>query len=335
MERISKARIFGAYLRAHTGGLLLAAACAALFYVVLFLYNTPPEPVLYASALSAALAFLVHLVRFLRFSQRVQALTSALSALPESGVHLPEPRTLPEAQYGEVVQTLLRLLSESEEQRRRGRRENADYFTVWVHQIKTPLAAMRLLLHEADTAENRELLAELFRVERYVEMALTYARLESPVTDFVLRHVQVEPVVRRVAREYAEQFVRSRLTFSCDIAPAKVLTDEKWLAFILGQMLSNAVKYTKSGGVTVRMTAEGVLTVTDTGAGIQPEDVPRVFEKGFTGQNGREAQSATGLGMFLSRTAAEKLSHSLTVSSAPGKGTVFTLDMRHTDVWTE
>lgn len=206
---------------------------------------------------------------------------------------------------------------------------------MWVHQIKTPISAMRLMLGEEDTPRSRALSAELFRIDRYAEMALNYARLNSTSNDLVFAKVEVEPVIKRVVRQYAGQFVRKHIALKCDIAPVQVLTDEKWLAFILGQLLANAVKYTESGTVTVTVTKNKVLKVSDTGIGIAPEDLPRIFEKGFTGYNGRAEKKSTGLGMYLSRRAADMLGHMLSVQSAPGAGSTFSLDMKESNLQVE
>ena len=171
--------------------------------------------------------------------------------------------------------------------------------------------------------------------DRYAEMALNYARLNSTSNDLVFAKVEVEPVIKRVVRQYAGQFVRKHIALKCDIAPVQVLTDEKWLAFILGQLLANAVKYTESGTVTVTVTKDKVLKVSDTGIGIAPEDLPRIFEKGFTGYNGRAEKKSTGLGMYLSRRAADMLGHTLSVQSAPGAGSTFSLDMKESNLQVE
>lgn len=162
-----------------------------------------------------------------------------------------------------------------------------------------------------------------------------YARLNSTSNDLVFAKVEVEPVIKRVVRQYAGQFVRKHIALKCDIAPVQVLTDEKWLAFILGQLLANAVKYTESGTVTVTVTKNKVLKVSDTGIGIAPEDLPRIFEKGFTGYNGRAEKKSTGLGMYLSRRAADMLGHTLSVQSAPGAGSTFSLDMKESNLQVE
>ncbi len=215
-------------------------------------------------------------------------------------------------QHGRVMTKLCvccTKLAQSETDRRRGQEENTDYFTMWVHQIKTPISAMRLMLGEEDTPRSRALFRRAVPHRPLCRNGLNYARLNSTSNDLVFAKVEVEPVIKRVVRQYAGQFVRKHIALKCDIAPVQVLTDEKWLAFILGQLLANAVKYTESGTVTVTVTKNKVLKVSDTGIGIAPEDLPRILKKGFTGYNGRAEKKSTGLGMYLSRRAADMLGH--------------------------
>ncbi len=328
-------QILLSYIRAHIGVALFLAGSAAVFAVVLFLSGLPAEPVRYAALLCAVGGVVCALPGYLQYRRRYRAAELALQGLPEAVDRLRAPSGAVEEAYDAALRRLCAMLAKSETDRQRQRIENADYFTMWIHQIKTPIAAMQLILREQDDARSRELLAELFRIDQYAEMALTYARLESPTTDLVLRRCAVEPIVRSVVRQYAGQFVRRHVALRCEIEPVCALTDEKWLAFILGQLLSNAVKYTENGTVTVRVTKELVLSVSDTGIGIAPEDLPRIFEKGFTGYNGRAGRKSTGLGMYLSRCAAEKLGHRISVQSAPGQGTTVSVDLRSVDLGVE
>ena len=328
-------QILLSYIRAHIGVALFLAGSAAVFAVVLFLSGLPAEPVRYAALLCAVGGVVCALPGYLQYRRRYRAAELALQGLPEAVDRLRAPSGAVEEAYDAALRRLCAMLAKSETDRQRQRIESADYFTMWIHQIKTPIAAMQLILREQDDARSRELLAELFRIDQYAEMALTYARLESPTTDLVLRRCAVEPIVRSVVRQYAGQFVRRHVALRCEIEPVCALTDEKWLAFILGQLLSNAVKYTENGTVTVRVTKELVLSVSDTGIGIAPEDLPRIFEKGFTGYNGRAGRKSTGLGMYLSRCAAEKLGHRISVQSAPGQGTTVSVDLRSVDLGVE
>lgn len=271
--------LFFSYLRAHILQIAFLLLCSAIFAVILYLYDLPADPVLYAALLCAAVGLLSFILSYLRFHKQFRRLESALLNLPESRDDLPEPSGSTAVCYDEAVRMLCTKLAQSETDRRRGQEENTDYFTMWVHQIKTPISAMRLMLGEEDTPRSRALSAELFRIDRYAEMALNYARLNSTSNDLVFAKVEVEPVIKRVVRQYAGQFVRKHIALKCDIAPVQVLTDEKWLAFILGQLLANAVKYTESGTVTVTVTKDKILKVSDTGIGIAPGKTCRAFLK--------------------------------------------------------
>ena len=181
-----------------------------------------------------------------------------------------------------------------------------DYYTAWVHQIKTPIATMKLLLSE-NSEEHRALSAELFRIEQYVEMVLDYIRLESDVNDLVIKEYALDEMIRESLHKFAPQFILRKLKLAYKPTDQVVVTDKKWLTFILDQLISNAIKYTPEG--EIRVSVEGnKVKISDTGIGIAPEDIPRIFEKGYTGANGRIGQKSSGLGLFLSKKAANLLS---------------------------
>lgn len=324
-------KLFMQYLRQKWRVLAAFTLFAAVLAVCFALYRLPLRAVWYPLALCAALGLSLLTADFLHLRRRHETLCR-LRAAPDPA-QLPSPAGICEEDY----QALVRALDERARRAETDARMRAmiDYYTLWAHQIKTPISAMRLMLGEEDTPRSRALSAELFRIDRYAEMALNYARLNSTSNDLVFAKVEVEPVIKRVVRQYAGQFVRKHIALKCDIAPVQVLTDEKWLAFILGQLLANAVKYTESGTVTVTVTKNKVLKVSDTGIGIAPEDLPRIFEKGFTGYNGRAEKKSTGLGMYLSRRAADMLGHMLSVQSAPGAGSTFSLDMKESNLQVE
>ena len=168
-----------------------------------------------------------------------------------------------------------------------------------------------------------------------MEMALNWMRLGSDSKDFLFREYALDGIIRQAIRKYAPQFIRRRIRLVYEPAEGKVLTDEKWLLFIIEQLLSNAVKYTQQGSVSIRVVPEKVLEIEDTGIGIAPEDVPRIFEKGFTGYNGRADKKSTGLGLYLCRLTAEKLSHKISVESQVGVGTKVSIDLHSDTLWVE
>ena len=159
-------------------------------------------------------------------------------------------------------------------------------------------------------------------------MALCYLRLGEGASDLVIKEYPLDDMIRKAIRKYAGQLIRRKLRVIYEGTDICVLTDEKWLVFIIEQLLSNAVKYTVSGNVTITVDREKKqLSISDTGIGISPEDLPRIFEKGYTGYNGRLDKKSTGIGLYLCRTAADKLGHKLTAQSTVGKGSSFTIDL--------
>ena len=306
------------------------ALFALIFAAVLALYGVPAEPALYAAGLCALAGALMVGAHFCRYLARRRERQAAMENLAVTDVPLPEAATPGEEDFRRMAQRLREEYGTLAAGQQRSQREMLDWFTAWVHQIKTPIAVMSLTLQAEDTAEHRALAAELFRVEQYAQMALNYLRLDGGGSDLVIRPCALDGVIRQCARKYAPQFVQRRLYLRFDGCQATVLTDEKWLTFIIEQLLSNAVKYTESGGVTITVSPEKVLRIADTGIGIPAEDLPRIFEKGFTGYNGRADKTATGLGLYLCRRAAEMLHHRLWAQSEPGAGSAFCLDL-HSD----
>ena len=195
---------------------------------------------------------------------------------------------------------------------------------------------MRLLLQSEPDSRSAALEAELFKVEQYVDMALGYARLNGPSTDFVLRACDINTVMLRTARRFAPLFIQKKLALDYRPTALTALTDEKWLAFALEQLVSNAVKYTFHGGVTLRADEQAqAVIVEDTGIGIAPEDLPRVFEHGFTGLNGREDKRATGIGLYLSKRVLDKLGHRIRIESQVGAGTRVTVSLKRASLEAE
>lgn len=323
------------YVREHLLLMGLIALFAGIFALVLSLYHLPTEPVAYASALCALIGPIALVLDFVRYRRVHQARAHVLQAPLLLLDELPSPHTLSEADDQAIMQQLLHDVRAAQSELAAYRQDSTDYFTAWVHQIKTPLSVMRLQLQSEDTPENRAMLAELFQMEQYVTMALSYARLGNATKDLVLTRVPLDPVIRQAIRDFAPLLIRKKLRLHYEGTTEVALTDSKWLLFILHQLLSNAVKYTERGSVSIRVTDSPAITITDTGIGIAPEDVPRVFEKGYTGYNGRGGQKSTGLGLYLVHQAAEMLHCRVSLSSRIGEGTSVTIDLHQEELGKE
>lgn len=313
----------------HTAAFLVISA--SLFACVFYLYDVNPEAVAYAALLCTAVGAVTLCVGFRRFYKRQRLLESVLCNLPLMTDCLPDPQDLTQENLQKIIVRLSKINRESLSKLNLSRQQSLEYFTVWAHQIKTPISAMQILLQSDDTPQNRELSAELFLIEQYASMALGFLRLDSVTTDYVIKEYCIDSIVKKALHRYAPLIIRRRLKLVYDPVDAAVLTDEKWLTFIIEQLLSNAVKYTASGTVTVAY-ENGLLSVSDTGIGISPEDMPRIFEMGYTGLSGRTSSKSTGIGLYLCKRIADNLGHKLTVTSEVGKGTKVTLDLRSADL---
>ncbi len=313
-------RLLWAYFKKQRMVLLFCTLMVLTFLDVYILHDVPWEALRYALVLCAFWGALMLLLGYLRYRKRHRALEATLKNLWVSVDDLPEPWDLVESDYQALLQALQKDKNRALAAGERQLRDLTDYYTLWVHQIKTPISAMHLLLQKEDTAQSRELTAQLFKIEQYVEMVLAYLRMGSDSSDFVLRRCDLNQAVRQSVRKFAPMFIRSRTRLELLPIHGYVITDEKWLCFALEQLLSNAIKYTPQGTVTIAF-QNGVLSIRDTGIGIAPEDLPRVCEKGFTGYNGRQDKKASGIGLYLCSQILSKLGHRLHLTSSPGQGT--------------
>ncbi len=313
------------YLRGQLPALGVFAVCCAIFGASFWLYGLPLGAVAYPALLSLVLWLAYALLRGAKAAKKHHVLGSLTAALTEE--MLPGAETVDDADYRRIIALLqdARRVRESDAARKYA--DMVEYYTLWAHQIKTPIAAMRLTLQNEDTPISRRLMSDLGRVERYVEMVLAYLRLDAASTDYVLREYKLDPIVRGAVKKFSREFIDRRLALEYQPTEISVLTDEKWLSFVLEQVLSNALKYTPEGKVSIRLEAPATLCVADTGIGIAPEDLPRIFEQGYTGYNGRADKHASGLGLYLCRRVCQNLGHTISAESEPGTGTVVRLDL--------
>ena len=263
------------------------------------------------------------------YRKKCISLISAVKKRGERTLYLPDSKSYMDELYRQIIAAMEEeercFISEYDEMKR----DMADYYTMWIHQIKTPIAALRLLLKEEK--QPRE---ELFKIEQYAEMALHYARLDSLSSDLAFRTQDIYEMVKHAVKKYSIFFIGSGLSFQLEECSIHAVTDEKWLTFVIEQILSNAIKYTQGGGIHIygldkageKTDGEAsYLVIEDSGIGIREEDLPRIFERGFTGYNGRLDKKSTGIGLYLCRQILDKLSHTIQVESHIGQGTKVTL----------
>lgn len=302
-----------------------------IFFVIFWLYGLPLDAVGYAFLICTFIGSIGALIDFWHFFKQHKTLVDLQKRVMLSIDELPEATNQSEEDYQKLIKVIHQDKIDLITQKDHDYEEMMEYYTLWAHQIKTPIAAMRLLLSDKEESECEE---ELFKIEQYVEMVLTYLKVDHQGNDFQFEFVDIDSCIKQCIRKYAKLFIRKKLQLNYEARSLQVLTDEKWLCFVIEQLLSNAIKYTPSGYVNIEAKDE-MLIIEDSGIGIQKEDLPRVFEKGFTGYNGRKDKKSSGIGLYLVKQVCNRLGHKISIESELGKYTRVMIDLRHIDLEVE
>ena len=382
--------LLSGYIHEKRRAVAVLLAGMLLFFTVCLLYHLENlADLLYAFFLWAFITLCFAIFDFVRYIRRYEAFRAAIENTENLAELLPPPSGLMDRQYHSIIEKLTDDLRQLRSEMSLKDADMNDYYSMWAHQVKVPISAMRLLLQnvgegggtlcdvsvrgtggaygrkngeagskETSRTHSREtggadilepsgssiretggntslnnhviklLSEELFKIEQYVDMVLYYQRLESISSDFLFKKYDLNGIVKQALKKYALLFINSRLSLDLQEFSCVVVTDEKWLQFALGQVISNALKYTHRGGISIyleKTPADAFLVIEDTGIGIRPEDLPRIFERGYTGYNGRLDKKSTGIGLYLCRKILDKLSHTIEVTSEVGKGTKVTV----------
>lgn len=312
MEHQNKHLFFKYYLRSRK----LLCSLLFIFYSLLFIFSylfEDERTVLQYVMILLLLTSLIGLI--LDFVKQYQNFRHAV-LYGESDAYTPL-----EALLTSRIRTLEKDKKELKIQHQEKQSDLLDYYTLWVHQIKTPIAASKLLVQDLqEQTFKNQLEQELFKIDSYTNLVLQYLRLESFHDDLVVEKENIEDLVKEVVKKYALFFIQQGLSLNLHDLNHTVITDKKWFFVILEQVLSNSLKYTKQGSIEIFF-QEDTLYMKDTGLGIQNSDLLRVFERGFSGYNGRLTHQSSGLGLYLSKKIADKLGHELHLHSVVGEGT--------------
>ena len=311
--------MFKDYLKSRLGTIILLIIVEGIFASTYFLFDLQAVTVLYPLILSIAVLLVIGVIDFLITYNKHRKIKNN---------DFPDPSGLLEKDYQEIIAKLKEEEAFNRQKTTSDYNNMVEYYTVWAHQIKTPIASMRLQIQSEDTDFARRLNGELNRIEAYVEMVLTFLRLDSDNTDYVIKEYDIDSIIKPAIRKFSREFILKKLKLEYEPVDYKTITDSKWLSFIIEQVISNAVKYTNEGSVRIYMNEPGVLVIEDTGIGISAEDLPRIFENGYTGFNGRQDKRASGIGLYLCKRISDNLGHKLSAESEVGVGTKMILDLR-------
>ena len=312
--------IIKSYIKKNLKVYLLFLIFIFIFVLIFYLYNLPFEALFYSSLLCFIVALIVSIIDFNNYRKSYIDLKYLESNILNSIEDLPKSLDIRVKYYQKIIERLHNEVEKLKIDDNKKMEDLADYYSMWIHQIKTPIAAINFLLdnEEIDVKVFRQ---ELFKIERYVEMVLTYIRLGSETSDYVITSIDLDEVVRENIKKYATLFINKKIKLNYVSHETYVISDKKWLGFAFEQLLSNAIKYTKSGGEISINISESKLTIEDNGIGIYEEDLPRIFEQSFTGLNGRYEKKSSGLGLYLCKKTLDKLQHKIEITSKVNKGT--------------
>lgn len=322
---------FFEYLKGRIKYIILVLFCSVLNVGVLLIYSCEIEPVLYALVIYLCFLLICGGIDFYVQRKKHTMLVNYDPSHEANISTLIQEKDLIRKDYQALVESLTEEIQKERREQNTHEQELSDFYTLWVHQIKTPIAALQLLL-QTEPEKISDMKSELFKIDRYVDIILGYLRMENINQDLNFQHYTLEGMIKQAVRKYTPLFIKSHLSLKMEHLDFSVLTDEKWLVFVVEQLLSNAIKYTPSGEIRIFADYEekdGIrntrLFIQDTGIGIHPEDLPRIFERSFTGYNGRMDKKASGLGLYLCDTILKKLGHNISIDSVPKEGTTVTL----------
>ncbi len=286
--------------------------------------------ILYIDLVSCFFFMTYLIIRYFYYRNYYKSLSDIIEKESDEIINrLPKPKSYEQILFHKVLSSLYNEQRAEIQRLCDQKKAYEEFITYWVHQVKTPISVSRLLIEHNSKAPNKEALhsleEEIDKIENYIEQALYHSKIDDFSKDYLINEVGLDRLIKDSVKKHAKTFINKKISIEMSNTDLQVITDKKWLSFILDQILSNALKYTFDGG---RIKIYGLikdkvrkLIIEDNGIGVKPEDLDRVFDKGFTGYNGRENYKSTGIGLYLSKRLARKLGHDIVIESKYGEYT--------------
>lgn len=226
--------------------------------------------------------------------------------------------------YREIAEQLKLENKQLQSQALNDRRNLEEYFLLWVHQIKTPITVANLILQKDSSLYNKKLKAQMFYIEEYTNMAINYLKLIDRQADMDITFINLDKIIKNLLKKYSMMFIEKGISLEYEPIYVEVISDAKWLSVLIEQILSNAIKYTESG--TIKISYEertNTMSIQDTGIGIRSEDLGKIFDRGYSGFNGRINEKSSGLGLYLVKSIADLINVKVKVESTINVGSKF------------
>lgn len=296
---------------------LLLLVVILVFDSLLMLCNIDTSLIIYPNVIVLFIIIVHSLFDYYKYKNKHELLNKSLYE---------EVDCLFDEDYQKIINELEDKIRQLETDKHKVMKEMSDYYSLWIHQIKTPISAMQLTLENEDSPLSRKLMLELLHIEQYVDMVLTYQKL-SDGSDYVFEENDLDVMIKDTIRYLRLEFIERKISLKYEPVNRTIITDKKWFEFILKQLISNALKYTRKGSIEIYL-EDNCLCIKDDGIGIKESDLKRIFEKGYTGSNGHDNKNSSGIGLYLCTNIVSNLGLKLSATSSVGVGSIFKIDLR-------
>lgn len=304
------------YLKDNHSVYLLLLVVILVFDSLLMLCNIDTSLIIYPNVIVLFIIIVYIFFDYYKYKNKHELLTKGFYE---------DNDCLYDEDYQKIINELEAKIRQLETNNHKVKKEMSDYYSLWVHQIKTPISAMQLTLENEDSQLSRKLMLELLHIEQYVDMILTYQKL-SDGSDYVFEENELDVMIKDTIRYLRLEFIERKISLKYEPTSRTIITDKKWFEFVLKQLISNALKYTRKGSIEIYL-EDNCLCIKDDGIGIKESDLKRIFERGYTGSNGHDNKNSSGIGLYLCTNIVSNLGLKLSATSSVGVGSIFKIDL--------
>ena len=304
------------YLKDNHSVYLLLLVVILVFDSLLMLCNIDTSLIIYPNVIVLFIIIVYIFFDYYKYKNKHELLTKGFYE---------DNDCLYDEDYQKIINELEAKIRQLETNNHKVKKKMSDYYSLWVHQIKTPISAMQLTLENEDSQLSRKLMLELLHIEQYVDMVLTYQKL-SDGSDYVFEENELDVMIKDTIRYLRLEFIERKISLKYEPINRTIITDKKWFEFVLKQLISNALKYTRKGSIEIYL-EDNCLCIKDDGIGIKESDLKRIFERGYTGSNGHDNKNSSGIGLYLCTNIVSNLGLKLSATSSIGLGSVFKIDL--------
>lgn len=317
-------KLLNEYLKMKKTSIIGILGVYAILFVFVYLYRIPIEVILYPFILTIVFVLIVSLFDYIKYKEKVNKIIQICNDISSCYSVKINDKNIFDEYYLDIINELLKENRKQVSQFQKKVSDVNDYFSIWVHQIKTPIASMKLKI-DNEQMDLLQLASDLNRIDHYVDLVLSFLKFDEEKIDLYFRKTDVDKIMRESLKKFSNDFIIKKIRLDYKLSKREVLTDEKWLSFVFDQLLSNALKYTDKGTITIYYDGDSCLCIKDSGIGIALADMERLFEKGFTGYNGRQYKKASGIGLYMCKRMCDKLNIAISIESIVNEYTLVKL----------